>query len=82
MTEPTIFIDFEGSITLTVAEVWPDGDAPDVITAEAVKQVLLDSGSKRQVMDDWCLLQAVDVSCGVMGRDPDGKVSSATERVW
>lgn len=79
---PTIFIDFEGSITLTVNEVWPDGDAPEVITAEAVKAVLLAGGSKRQVFDDWCLLGAVDVSTGVMSRGDDGKISSATERVW
>lgn len=82
MSDPTIFIDFEGSIALTVDEVWPDGDAPEIITAEAVKAVLLRGGSKSTVFHDWCLLDAVDVSAGVMSRDDDGKISSATERVW
>jgi len=82
LSEPTIFIDFEGSISLTVKEVWPDGDAPEVITAEAVKQAMLACGSKRWVLDAWRLIDAIDVSCGVMQRDDDGKVSSGTEPVW
>lgn len=51
----TVSVAFEGELLLEVNEIWPDGDAPEVITAEAVKAAMEASGSKFQVLRDWCL---------------------------
>lgn len=51
MTTIQVFID--AMFFLTVGEVWPDGDAPDEVTAEAVIEAMRRSGSVRSMLHDW-----------------------------
>lgn len=61
----SIHIHIETDVTLSVNEVWPDGDAPDEVTAAAVSAVMEAGGTKSRVLRDWCLLDDVDVDVGV-----------------
>lgn len=51
-TSITIFI--EGAHSLTVDDVWPDGDAPETPTADDVLNLLERDGLSRGI-DDWNL---------------------------
>lgn len=42
--------------TLSVDEIWPDGDAPDNPTASDVEDVIDDCGGWSKILDDWNLL--------------------------
>jgi hypothetical protein len=48
-----------------VSDVWPDGDAPPVPTASDVLALLSEKGRTRRNIDDWCLLQDLDVEIDV-----------------
>jgi hypothetical protein len=50
----TIELPFDA--TLTEAEIWPDGDAPENPTVEDVKAVLKDCGPPMRVINDWGLM--------------------------
>jgi len=65
-----IEFNFHGSARLSVSEVWPDGDAPDTITAEAVVKRCLESINLSEFLDDWNLDKAVDVSVRVPSGEP------------
>lgn len=46
---------------LTVAEVWPDGDAPENPTGEDVANVMRKHGGFHGVVSDWSLLDSLEV---------------------
>jgi len=48
-------------LTLSVSEVWPDKDAPAEITADAVLAVMRKHGSLRRVIDDWNLIDELNI---------------------
>lgn len=54
--QKTFTITVEGSYTLTVDEIWPDGDAPENPTREDVAAAMKKScHSTYQLMRDWNL---------------------------
>jgi hypothetical protein len=55
------------SITLSVSDIWPDGDAPDDPTAEDVAALMEKCGGLHGVLYDWCLLDELEVN-GVVVR--------------
>jgi hypothetical protein len=52
MSRPFIEIEITSLADFEVDDLWPDGDAPEVITKEAV-QALVDKESPRRLMDEW-----------------------------
>lgn len=71
-----ISIDMTGSVDLAVDEVWPDGDAPEHITAADVV-ALLERDHKARAMSDWCLLRDLDVTVHVHHVNPEWKSQAA-----
>jgi hypothetical protein len=57
----SINIRIEGDLSMEVRDLWPDGDAPNPITAAAIVALLEKDGSKGHVLRDWCLIDDVDV---------------------
>lgn len=53
--QPVFNVDISGYLTLTVDEIWPDGDAPENPTVEDVARVIEDCGGLRDVLRDWSL---------------------------
>lgn len=55
-------IRFETEATLTVDEIWPDGDAPENPTAEDVRAVFLEScrNDVLRGLEDWDLVDRYD----------------------
>lgn len=53
-----------GTRRLTVAEIWPDGDAPDNPTAEDVKQEMNASGPLAYVISDWGFESDLHINVG------------------
>lgn len=47
-------ISFDTSLTMTIDEIWPDGDAPENPGVEDVLVALEESGSFISVLNDWC----------------------------
>ena len=45
-------IEISSRAVFEVRDLWPDGDAPDPVTKEAVQE-LVDKESARLLMDDW-----------------------------
>lgn len=83
--ELTFTIHIEADYDLTVAEIWPDGDAPKNPTAEDVAEVmgrtndgLRNVTNKRRVLHDWCLLD--DLEVWVEGDGLEGEPTSV--KVW
>lgn len=62
-----ITISFDGEVDLTTSNVWPDRDGPKQVTAEAVAQCLEACGAKRWVLDEWNLLDSLNVLVTVDG---------------
>ena len=50
-----IYINLEAETDMTVEELWPDGDAPNVITPEAVQDRLKELGGAATIIADWGL---------------------------
>jgi hypothetical protein len=50
------------SIVLGVGDVWPDDDGPDDPTAEDVAAVMAKYGGLHDVLFDWNLLNALDIT--------------------
>lgn len=63
-----VTVSIVADFNLEVVDVWPDGDAPEVVDADAVKSVMEKAGSKRQVLEDWSFLD--DLSVTVTMRNP------------
>ena len=59
---PSVRIDFELSLSLSVDDLWPDGDWPDEITVGAVRELIDDSGGPGWVLDGWNLADSLSVS--------------------
>jgi hypothetical protein len=58
-----IEISFHGTAPLLPSEVWPDGDAPERITAaEVVKRIELSATTVSEFLDSWCLEDAVEIT--------------------
>jgi hypothetical protein len=55
--------------SLTVEEIWPDGDAPENPTLDDVLAVIAKCGGRRRILDDWGLVDDLDLSVS------DGKTS-------
>lgn len=58
----TVTISMGCDLQIKVSELWPDGDAPEYVTAEVVKALLESEGSKGHVLRDWDLVDALDVN--------------------
>ena len=60
--EKTFHVEITGSQTLTVREIWPDGDAPDNPTVDDVIEVMRDCArSAEQLQRDWDLSFDIEV---------------------
>lgn len=68
MSGPRILIDvsISASVALNVDEVWPDGDAPDVVDAAAVAAVIARSGDVMSFLRDWLIVYADSVDVQVV----------------
>lgn len=66
----SISIELEGYLNLDVEDIWPDGDAPEEVTAEAVAE-LMRQDTKRRTLDDWCLIDELRVAVHVHRRNPE-----------
>lgn len=69
----TISITVEALSDLKIADVWPDGDAPNEVTADAVRELMESSGHAQRVLDDWGLLNNLDVTIVVSRPNPAWK---------
>lgn len=69
-----IFIELRLDEKLSVDQVWPDGDAPETVDAQAVVEAMESCGSKSVVLSDWNLLPDVEVTVV----DGNGKRTKAT----
>lgn len=72
MTEPRIITELSitAYVALTPAEVWPDGDAPEVIDAAAVAAVIAKSGDAVSFLDDWHIVSTDTVDVHVVAPNP------------
>ena len=59
---PKVLINLDFSASLSVDDLWPDGDWPDKITREAVLEMIDDAGGAAQAMREWNLGDNLDVS--------------------
>jgi hypothetical protein len=57
-----VVIEFQGSVALSVAEIWPDGDAPEEPHVRDVIEKMQAAGSKLRMLDDWNLEQDLTIS--------------------
>lgn len=62
----------ECSVSLTVEQVWPDGDAPASPTAEDVAAVVRAAGGVREVLREWGL--EYETTLTISGGSPPGWV--------
>lgn len=69
--EPRIMIEFEFIDDLSVKDLWPDGDQPEVIDAAAVVKLIDECGGIGRVIRDWNLCRSCDVI--VRGENPHWK---------
>lgn len=53
MSERTFYIEVSDSATLTVDEIWPDGDAPENPTVDDVIERIKASSLRHQFALDW-----------------------------
>lgn len=53
-------ISLTGGVDLAIADIWPDGDAPENPTAEDVVDLLRGEGDLHKVLIDWSLDDAFD----------------------
>lgn len=60
-----VYVTFDGFVEMSPNEVWPDGDAPTEITAEAVKRVLERCGHKGKTLNDWELFDGLEVHVSI-----------------
>ena len=49
-------------VTLSIEDLWPDGDAPDNPTEEDVEALIESDGGFPQIIDDWSLDDAGEYS--------------------
>lgn len=68
--ESSVNVHIEADINLEVQDLWPDGDAPNPVTAADVLALMESQGSKTTVLQDWCLMDEVDVHVSVQRPNP------------
>ena len=56
-----------------IAELWPDGNAPDEITADAVADLIKANGGVRRVLTEWCLVEGMELHIVVHRDNPAWK---------
>lgn len=62
MTAPKTFcLRYDIDVTMTVEELWPDGDAPAEPTVADVEALIKSCGGWRRIINDW------DLDDGVAG---------------
>lgn len=66
----SIEVHVESCANLTINEIWPDGDQPETVTADAIRRIMEAEGSRRQVIEDWLIVQDGDVTVTVTRRNP------------
>lgn len=54
-------VQFDGSVEMTVDEVWPDGDAPENPTAKDVAIKMRRTGTVASLLSEWNLDSYLDV---------------------
>ena len=47
--------------SLGIEDIWPDGDAPENPTVDDVLKVIAKCGGKRRVLEDWNLVDDLDL---------------------
>jgi hypothetical protein len=62
---PCVEIEITAGVTIEVDEIWPDGDAPDPVTAEEVRRALEHRGPKPRVLMTWGRLDDATVTVSV-----------------
>lgn len=55
MSKHEFRITFSGCLTLNSYEIWPDGDAPPNPTARDVRNKMINTGGKADLLSDWNL---------------------------
>lgn len=78
----TVTISMGCDLQIKVSELWPDGDAPKYVSAEAVKALLETEGSKGHVLRDWDLIDALDINVFSTYVDATGARRSTQATVW
>lgn len=77
-----IFVVLYLEVPLTVNEVWPDGDAPETVTAEAIIAQMKAGGDKVQVLKDWNLLRDLEVQVNVNRLGPPAPQMIYDQAEW
>lgn len=54
----------------SLAELWPDGDAPDEVDAETIVALIEKCGGVERVLRDWNLLHDLELSIVVRRDNP------------
>lgn len=80
--ERVVIISLGCSLAIKVDELWPDGDAPRVVTADAVKSRLESEGGKSEVLRDWDLIGALDVHVDVTDGPAGVRPRLTSAQVW
>lgn len=73
MSGVSIYIEVGMEWDAMPAEIWPDGDAPTPVTAEAVKAAVEKAGGLRRVMRDWNLQDDLCMQITVRQDNPHWK---------
>ena len=62
----TFTFEFSGDVTLSVDEIWPDGDAPEDPTLQDVLKQIENTGhfgsDKHALLDDWNLEKDLNIT--------------------
>lgn len=69
MSKPMFHFSITHYSSLSVEEIWPDGDAPENPTVDDVLKVIEKYGGKMRVLSDWNLDADLDLDVS------DGKTS-------
>lgn len=76
MREAQIFVSFQYDVDFSIKELWPDGDAPDIITREAVLDLIKKDGGPNRVVSEWFFPEP-NIHIGFAGFDEVGQIKQA-----
>jgi hypothetical protein len=65
---PMFHFSIAADISLSVEEIWPDGDAPENPTIEDVLEVIAKCGGRMRVIRDWNLHHELTMDVSGPGR--------------